>query len=128
MILLDTHVWVWWASSPEKLSKRATEAIETASSLGIAVISCWEVAMLVAKERLAFNRDVEEWIQQALELPKIRLIDLTPKISVLSTRLPGKLHQDPADRFIVATCQQHACKLVTKDAELLHYPHIQAIW
>lgn len=43
-MLLDTHAWVWWISSPEKLSPAAREAVEDAHELGVSPISCWELA------------------------------------------------------------------------------------
>ncbi|MBI2336553.1 MAG: type II toxin-antitoxin system VapC family toxin [Deltaproteobacteria bacterium] len=128
MILLDTHVWLWWIHNPIKLSQKALRAIEKEESLGVSVISCWEVAMLIEKGRLSLDRDVEEWVQKALSFPKIFALELTPEIAVLSTRLPGKLHQDPADRFLVATAKKHSCQLVTKDERLIEYPHVETIW
>lgn len=128
MILLDTHAWIWWIDNPDKISKKALHAIEKAEELGVSVVSCWEVAMLVEKGRLAFGRDVLEWVKKALELPKMKLMDLTPDIAVLSTRLPGLLHQDPADRFLVASAKIHSCSLVTKDEKLIRYPHVETIW
>jgi len=52
MILLDTHAWIWWASQSPKLSAAAEQAIANEAEVGVAVISCWEVAMLVDKGRL----------------------------------------------------------------------------
>ena len=131
MILLDTHTWVWWAADPKKLSRQARLQIDKAQktdAVAVATISCWEVAMLVAKNRLAFSIELEDWIGQALELPSVKLLDLTPKIAILSSQLPGTLHGDPVDRILVATAKHHSCPLVTKDKKLLAYPHIQSIW
>lgn len=56
MILLDTHAWIWWVTESIQLSKQAAQAIAQADCLGVHVISCWEVAMLVEKGRIGFNR------------------------------------------------------------------------
>ncbi len=45
MILLDTHVWVWWAAEPKKLSARARKAVESAEEIGVSAISPWETAL-----------------------------------------------------------------------------------
>jgi len=95
MIVLDTHAWIWWAGKSSRLSKRARKACQSADEMAVSAISLWETAMLVAKERLGFDRDVELWIRQALALPSIRLEPLTPAIAVRSTRLPGTFHGDP---------------------------------
>lgn len=64
MIVLDTHAWIGWVSESSKLSATARQAIaQAAESIGIHPISCWEAAMLVAKNRLQFNRDVGEWVE-----------------------------------------------------------------
>ena len=57
MIVLDTHAWIWWVAVPDKLSARAHHAIDAAEALGVCAISCWEVAMLVARRRLEFDRE-----------------------------------------------------------------------
>jgi hypothetical protein len=56
MILLDTHAWIWWASQSPNLS--AAQAIAQETEIGVAAISCWEVAMLVNKSRLTLRAEV----------------------------------------------------------------------
>jgi PIN domain nuclease of toxin-antitoxin system len=128
VIVLDTHVWIWWAGQSSRLSKRARKACESADEMLVSAITLWEVAMLVAKERLGFDREVELWIRQALALPAIRLEPLTPSIAVRSTRLPGAFHGDPADRIIVATALEHGATVVTRDAKLRGYQHLKTVW
>lgn len=77
--------------------------------------------MLVAKERLVLDRDVGEWISAALALPGLCLEPLSPPIAVASTRLPGRLHGDPADRIIAATARHLGATLITDDRLLLEY-------
>lgn len=131
MILLDTHAWVWYHTQPQKLSRKAAEAISSAkknSFLSVAAISCWEVAMLVAKKRLAFNIDVQAWLDMALALPEMRLAELTSAIAVLSTRLVGFENFDPSDCLIAATALSLGCPLVTRDEKLRDFPLLKTIW
>jgi hypothetical protein len=86
--------------------------------------------MRVAKGRLVLDRDVMEWVQATLALPGLRMAPLEPAVAVASTRLPGELHGDPADRLIVATARHLGATLVTADAALLAYArlgHVQAL-
>ncbi|MBW1887764.1 MAG: PIN domain-containing protein [Deltaproteobacteria bacterium] len=53
---------------------------------------------------------------------------MSPQIALESCDLPGKFHNDPADRIIVATARIHALELITKDKKILDYPHVQALW
>ena len=54
MIVLDTHIWVWWVHGDERLSQTRAEIIETheADVIGVSAISCWEIAKLVEYGRL----------------------------------------------------------------------------
>lgn len=128
MIILDTHAWIWWASEDDKLSKAANAKITQADDIGVSIISCWEVAVLVAKRKIGFNTDVQDWIDDALGKPKIRLLSLDPKTAILSTRLPGTFHGDPGDRFLAAACLNYRAPLVTKDKKIHEWGFIQTIW
>ena len=63
----------------------------------------------------------------ALSDPGIVLLDLTPQIVILSTRLPGVFHKDPADQMIVATAITHGLVLLSSDNKILSYPHVSVI-
>jgi len=128
LIVLDTHAWIWWQSNPEKLSRKATKTIDQAKIIGIAAITCWEIAMLVAKQRLTLDREVGLWLSQALSASNTRLLPLEPDIAVLSSQLPGKFHGDPADRMIVATALHNSAPLVTKDDRIHAWGGCNAVW
>ena len=128
MIILDTHIWVWWVHGERQLSQSAKQIIQSNEStgLGISAISCWEVAKLVEYQRLKLPCEVLDWLNQALVYPGITLIELTPEIAVASTQLTG-FHRDPADQIIVATAQVYDCPLVTVDTKIVGYPAIQTL-
>ena len=127
MIVLDTHIWVWWVHGDARLSPQhqAYLQLNEANGLGVSIISCWEVAKLVEYQRLQLPLPVEQWLSQALSYPGVQLLDLTPRIVVESTQLPGQFHRDPADQLIVATARVFRCPLVTVDAKILQYSHVQ---
>ena len=128
MIILDTHAWIWWTNESTNLSTTAMDAIDESNIIGIAAISCWEVAMLVSKGRIGFSMDVQIWIDLALQRPKVKLLPLTPEIAVLSTRLPGQFHGDPADRLIAASSLVHKAPLVSKDEKIQQWAYMNVIW
>ncbi len=127
MILLDTHVWVWWVHGDVSLPTPLRSLLDVSEESGIAVsaISCWEVAKLVERGRLVLPCPVFDWLRQALGYPGVRLVELTPRICVESTQLPGAFHRDPADQIIVATARVLAVPLVTVDGKILAYPHVK---
>lgn len=123
-VVLDTQALVWLVVGDARLRLAALRRIEAAAQeqqLWVSAITPWEIGMLVAKGRLILDRDVMDWLQSALTLPGIRLAPVEPAVAVASTRLPGELHGDPADRLIVATARQLGATLVTADAGLLAY-------
>lgn len=124
LVLLDTHAWVWLLNGSERLGPKAKKAIQRSladEAVLISAISPWEVAMLVAKGRLVLDRDVGEWVQTALSLPGFRLEPISAEVAVASTRLPGVIHSDPADRMIAATARHLGSTLITADQLLLDY-------
>lgn len=127
MIVLDTHVWIWWVHGDTALSASTRALLDSSEQTGIAVsvISCWEVAKLVEHETLSVPCPVFDWLQQALSYPGVRLIDLSPRICVESTQLPGEFHRDPADQIIVATARVVDAPIVTVDGKILDYPHVK---
>jgi len=88
MIVLDTHIWVWWVHGDARLPQD-----HELQGLGVSIISCWEVTKLVEYVRLKLPSPVVNWLDQALAYPGVRLLDLTPRIAVESTQLPGTLRQ-----------------------------------
>lgn len=133
LVLLDTHTWVWLLNGSDRLGPKAQRLIQRSLNeecVLVSAISPWEVAMLVSKGRLVLDRDIGEWVQVALALPGVRLEPISPDIAVASTRLPGTIHSDPADRLIAATTRHLGASLMTVDQLLLDYGkagHIKAI-
>ncbi|MEI6259115.1 MAG: type II toxin-antitoxin system VapC family toxin [Deltaproteobacteria bacterium] len=129
MILLDTHIWIWFADESNQLTQRHRHIIEhhRAYGLGVSAISCWEVAKLVEYNRLKLACSIEEWMDTAISLPDVQLIELTPQIAIASTKLPGNFHNDPADQIIVATAQVYNLELMTIDEKILKYDYVRKI-
>jgi len=129
LIVLDTHIWVWWVHGDPRLSQAHASLLEQhePTGLGVSAISCWEVAKLAEKGRLKLPRPIDEWMRLALGYPGLTLLPLEPEIAIESTRLPGSFQNDPADQIIVATARIHRCPIVTVDDRISAYPHVQAL-
>lgn len=131
MIILDTHVLVWFVSNPEKLSKSAKKRIEgevKKNNVLVSSISTWEIYMLVKKGRLRLSMDVDSWFEKIEELNFLNFMPVDNKIAAKSVMLPESIGGDPADRMIVATAREHGAVLITSDARLRSYKHVQSLW
>lgn len=124
MIVLDTHVLVWAAEGDSRLGETTRRLIDEQSANGrilVAAISVWEIAMLVARNRLALGQDIGVWIERTFGLQGVELANLLVPISLGAVSLPGNFHADPADRMIVATARHHQATLLTADRQILDY-------
>jgi PIN domain nuclease of toxin-antitoxin system len=129
--LLDTHTWIWWNMRPQNLSQRVKALISDSSKydeLLLSAISPWEFSKLLEKGRLGIYCHPEEWINLALDMPKIRLVHLSPILAYRSTVLPKPFHSDPADQIIVATAREENATVLTKDKNILTYDHVRSLW
>lgn len=133
MIVLDTHALIWWVDGNRRLSPNAKSIIETelAREDGLVVvssISAWEIALLVAKERLTLTLSTDEWLATVQDIDGVRFVPVDNRLAVQSTRLPGAFHADPADRMIVALARHLAAPLVTADTRMRRYKHVKTLW
>jgi PIN domain nuclease of toxin-antitoxin system len=124
-LLLDTHIWIWYVEGDvDQFGRRIEPPIEAAVQRGdvlVSAISVWEVAQLEATRRIDLSVDVRAWVASALTFPGVKLKGLAPSIAIESTRLPGELHRDPADRILIATARLLGAALVTRDERILDY-------
>ena len=131
MILIDTHVLLWWVSDRKKLSSKATQIFSGQVQQGLILvssISIWEICLLLKKKKISLLRDTESWIEQVEKLPYIQFVPVDNRIAAKSVNLPGQFHSDPADRIIVATAFIIGVKLITADQTILKYPFVKTIW
>ncbi|MEE8525923.1 MAG: type II toxin-antitoxin system VapC family toxin [Thermoanaerobaculia bacterium] len=129
MIVLDTHVWIWWVSEPDRLSSGAHATITNARQVGICPISIWEISTKEAKGRLSLDRDLDVWVHQAVARPGAVLLELSPEIAILAGQLGERgFHGDPADRMIAASAMCHGVELVTKDQAIRDFDGVRTVW
>lgn len=123
MILLDTNVLLWRAGEDKRLGKHARRAIDRAidrNAACVSVISLWEMAMLIRKQRIKLGQPLREWSKIAFGSPGLRLVPVDEMIAIDAGELEG-IHGDPADRTIIATARAMACPLLTADRDILAY-------
>lgn len=129
MILLDTHVLVWMAITPDRLSRRASAAIQQARSNGalcISDVSLWEIAMLARRERIQVSGALDSFLYE-ISLPVV-VKPITVAIACMSAQFPENYPEDPADRLIGATSRVESLPLITADRKLRNSALLDTIW
>ena len=122
MIVLDTHALLWMDCNDATLGSESRRLIEDAwrtDTVAVSAISFWEVAMLIQRGRIVLPVAVESWRAELLQAG-IQEIPIDGRIALLATSFQD-LHQDPADRFIVATAMHRGALLVTADSKILEW-------
>jgi PIN domain nuclease of toxin-antitoxin system len=129
ILLLDTHVVIWLAGEPTKLSPKAFEAIRDSSEAGglaISAITLWEVGWLASHGRLDVTGTLESFVARVAARTSIRPI--TTAIAVLANQFPREYPSDPCDRLIGATALAEGISLVTKDTAICSSSLVKTIW
>ena len=124
MIVLDTHVLVWAVSDDRKLGRKARAMIDrlwTIGKVAVPAVAFWEAGLLQARRRLRLPSSAREW-RDAVLAAGANELPLDGAVAVRALELAG-LHDDPADRFIVATALVHGATLMTADQRLLDWQH-----
>ena len=124
MIILDTHIWLWWINEDtDKLSSSRKDQIELSDSVAVSTISCLEVAWLERHGRIELPSERRSWFGKALDGSDVSLIPITPQIASISVDLPLH-HRDPQDRLIIATAIAHNAFLMSSDSKFLIYDEL----
>ncbi len=117
-LLLDTHVWIWYALGKPQLSDNLRTAIASdTTEIWLSPISTWEVLLLAEKGRISLQSNATDWIDQSLKSLSVFEASLNHQIAILSRQIDLP-HQDPADRFIAATAVYYQLQLATVDTHL----------
>ena len=132
-MLLDTCAAIWLMNG-DPITAESEESITAAQAgnLGVYVspMTAWEIATLVANNRIHLTLSPDVWFDMLLALAGVRLAAMPPRVLVASTTLPGDPPKDPIDRIIAATGRVFGYTLITRDGDLMRYAragHIEAI-
>lgn len=124
MIVLDTHIWLWWINRDQALLKPTwIPYLDGPAPVGVSAISCFEVAWLAHHGRIELPIAEDDWFDKALEGSGITLLPITPRIARLAVQLPEH-HRDPQDRLIIATALAHGATLISVDEKFPTYAEL----
>jgi PIN domain nuclease of toxin-antitoxin system len=127
-LLLDTHTFLWWATSPDLLPERAKTVIAAAESeVYLSAASAWEVRIKEGIRRLTLSVPWETIVQREVLTNGVQLLPITFRHT---HRLPGLplIHRDPFDRILMAQALSEDLTLVSGDARISEYPDVPVLW
>ena len=125
--LLDTHIWLWAALEPHKLTSEVHKLLSNPEmDRFLSPISLWELSFLVEKKRFALKEDFAVWAQRSISDLNLKQAFLNWKVAYeMRYILPN--HKDPADRFLAATAMAFDLTLVTADQKLFCVPGLKVL-
>jgi len=132
LIICDTHILLFWADDPSRLSAPASAALELglqSATLACSDICLWEIAMLYTRGRINNHAGIRPnaYIQDILTSLAMTVLPITAEIAELSQSAVFS-HGDPADRLIAATTLAHRATLISADQKLRAIPDLRCIW
>ncbi len=121
MILLDTHVWLWWLLDEGPLTEEERKTLDESAAqqeIAISAASVWETEMLVRKGVIDLKPSFKKWMELATRPQVCKVIPIDKYVILAQEKLPADFPDDPADRLIVATALLNEFPLATKDEKL----------
>ena len=126
-LLLDTHIWIWSDLEPGRLSADVHLALSSSKNeLWLSPVSIWEVTVLLRKRRISLPEQFHDWLEESVQALRLREVALTWRIAAELQTLAID-HDDPADRFLVATAKVFDLTLVTADERLIEAPGLKVL-
>jgi len=122
VVLLDTHIWLWWLLGDGPLTAKERDRLDSlASSSAIALswVSIWETEMLERKGRIKLQPDIDTWIRKATDHSFCTVLPVDTELVLAQRQLPESFHGDPADRLVVTTAIMAGIPLATHDSRIL---------
>ncbi len=130
MILVDTHIVLWLALEPERISKKVHAVIDEArrsgAGLGISAMTLVEISTLFGKRRFSLAMSLETFLRDVEE--RFVVLPISARACARMFSLPAGYPKDPADRVIGATALVEGMSLVTADREIRRAKVVRTIW
>ncbi len=120
-VLLDTHVFLWLHTEPERLGEHLAVVEDRRSQLLISAVSSWEIAIKYGLGRLALPEPPERYVPERLRAIGAQALAIEHTHALAVAALPH-LHRDPFDRLLVAQAGLLDVPILTADPQLVRYP------
>jgi len=120
-LLLDTYVWLWWNTVPERLAKVAHRHIGDArNEVFLSAASVWEMAIKRQLGKLPLPEPVGSYVVRRLAADDFRALSVSADHAAAVETLE-LLHRDPFDRLLIVQARHEGLRLLTVDDRVLAY-------
>lgn len=127
-VLLDTHVWVWAAEDPDRLGRRARRLLlHERNEVCVSPVSSLELTRLYSTGKISLKTGLLDWIRESCAALHASTLPLTHEVAVEAYSLPNFVHEDPADRILIATARINAAVLLSADRAILEYRDVRSL-
>lgn len=120
-VLLDTHVFLWLQTEPERLGDHLPLVEDSRTGLLVSAASSWEIAIKHALGRLPLPEPPGRYVPARLRAIDAQPVAIEHSHALAVTDLPD-LHRDPFDRLLVAQAQAFGVPILTADEAIAQYP------
>lgn len=129
MILIDTHILLWWQENDDFLRQEYRDILDQNNDefIAISTVTLMEIICLYDRGRILLPEFLEQWLLKITSNKRLLVIPISSRIAIEAFRLPGDFHKDPADRIIVASARILNCSVMTQDNKILKYTHVKII-
>ena len=115
-LLLDTHVLLWSATDPARLTAETRAALENGThDVLVSIVTAWEIAIKQSLGKLELAMAAEVWLPNVLERTGFEIAELGLPAALRVRGLPWH-HKDPFDRLLIAQALDHGYTIVTRDS------------
>ena len=121
-LLLDTHVFIWWDSEPEKLSPRAIALCQDpGNDLILSVTSLWEIQIKAQLAKIKLRTPLPKLVEEQQQTNGLRLLPVEA-VHVFELDALPPFHKDPFDRMLVAQARIEGLCIISHDMVVSKYP------
>ncbi len=124
--LIDTHVFIWYATGDNRLNKRIISLIEGNNEIYLSMASLWEMAIKVNIGRLKFKEPFKKIVTRQIEINNYHVLNIKPEHTFHLSNLE-LFHKDPFDRIIISQAIVEDMPIISKDKYFKNY-NIEVVW
>jgi PIN domain nuclease of toxin-antitoxin system len=118
--LVDTHVWLWMLTAPERLGSTRGLIAAADTELLLSAASSWEIAIKFSLGRLPLPADPTVYVPDRMQATGVTPVPVT-HLDALEVAVLPPIHRDPFDRLLVAQARRHGVPIITADARIAAY-------